>query len=344
MKQTVGQKTQGVVKTVIQKLILNISIYAIFISLAVVVLAYAGLDFNISTSLVMKVAVPSVLLCISNLIIYELWLRNGAANARNEQEYKDLLMNYSNESKDINEDIMQEFLDAEYNRRYKVEEDKINTLINKCEKQSEYLNKQLADKPKTIVIKARLVYNTKLIKKLYKHLDNISVDMPYSKSEEFDQLRYTANDAKYKEYKPNDTAKFLTKHRIKKYAMLITGCLVGINILSISLNGSNWLIAIFMGVLAAISLISSLVMGFSNGYNSISISSVGVYKTGLSFIEKAKAYCNKNNKQLYYTISKKAPDEIPESMPKLENTIETKLNPFAKLDMDIFNKNDRKAT
>ena len=85
MGKPIEQKVQKAVKSVIQKVILNISIIAIFVSLAVIALAYMGLDFSLAGGIVLKVMVPSIILTISTLIIYELWLRNGAESSRSEK-------------------------------------------------------------------------------------------------------------------------------------------------------------------------------------------------------------------------------------------------------------------
>ena len=97
--------------------------------------------------------------------------------------------------------------------------------------------------------------------------------------------------------------------------MLITTTLVGLNSITPSIGGQNWLIAIFMTILSAVTLLASLIGGFSNGYNSIAVSSTGVYKTAISFIKKADAYCQKYNKQLRHTV-KKTIDSIPTELVK----------------------------
>lgn len=310
MSKPIDQKVQGVVKSAIQKVILNISIIAIFIALGVVALAYAGLDFDLATGIVWKVAVPSVILSISNIILYELWLRNGAESARSEKEYQDLQSTYNKKSKNLNEDIMQEFLDAEEERRYKVEEKRLEQLIERTEKLISTANK-----------KFRLKYLNKKLQKLIKLKDNIVIKLPYTRSEQFDELRYTIKDNKFKEYKPNDTQIYLRKQRSKKYMFTLTFTLFGINIISITASASNWLVALFMTILAAVMLLMSLVMGFSAGYTSINVYSAGIYKTALSFIDKAQAYCLKYNKTLYYN-TEEPKDDIPELLEKSTKTQE----------------------
>ena len=311
MGKPIEQKVQKAVRSVIQKVILNISIIAIFVSLAVIALAYMGLDFSLAGGIVLKVMVPSIILTISTLIIYELWLRNGAESARSEKEYQDLLSHYDVKSKNISEDILQEFLDAEKDRRYKVEESRLDKAIEKITKTLNTVNNKVRQK--------RL--NRKL-KILLKHKDNIDISLPFSRSEQFDELRYTIKDNKFKEYKPNDTQIYLTKQRLKKYTTAISFTLIGINIISVSVSSSNWLVALFMTAIAAISLIAALIAGFNVGYTSISVYNTGVYKTAINFIDKAQAYCLKYNKSLYY-VAKEQTDDIPELLTKSTETQET---------------------
>lgn len=311
MGKPIEQKVQKAVKSVIQKVILNISIIAIFVSLAIIALAYMGLDFSLAGGIVLKVMVPSIILTISTLIIYELWLRNGAESARSEKEYQDLLSHYDVKSKNISEDILQEFLDAEKDRRYKVEENRLDKAIEKITKTLNTVNNKVRQK--------RL--NRKL-KILLKHKDNIDISLPFSRSEQFDELRYTIKDNKFKEYKPNDTQIYLTKQRLKKYTTAISFTLIGINIISVSVSASNWLVALFMTAIAAISLIAALIAGFNVGYTSVSVYNTGVYKTAINFIDKAQAYCLKYNKSLYY-IAKDPKDDIPELLTKSTETKET---------------------
>lgn len=310
MAKPIDQKVQGAVKSVIQKVILNISIIAIFVALTVIALAYAGLNFDLSTGIVWKVAVPSIVLAISSIVIYELWLKNGAESARNEKEYQDLVRTYDLKSKNLNDDIMQEALDAEKERRYKVEEHKLDQIINRLQKS---IN--------TTTSKTRLRYLNKKLKRTLKLKDNLVVVLPFSRSEQFDELRYTTKATKFKEYKPNDTQVYLRTQRTKKYISILTTTIVGLNAITVSAGASNWLVAIFMTILAAVSLLMSLIFGFSAGYTSISVSSTGIYKTALSFIDKAQAYCLKYNKNLYYSI-KEPTDDIPELLGRVSQTQE----------------------
>jgi len=314
MAKPVDQRAQEAVKTIVQRLIKNISIIAIFIAIGIIGMSYLGLDFDMSVSLVARILVPSVILAISNLIIFELWLRNGADNARGEKAYIDLLTQYYDMSCFINEETMQEFLVAEKQRRYDVEKKRLENIIERETKLIEFLNtpKKKGDKdiPLSPIDKIRINLAKGRLHKAKKAIDNIQIDMPYERAEQFDQLRYTIRDTHYKEYKPNDTGKFLAKRRTKKYTMLLTFTLIGFNIISVTTGGENWLIALFMTILAAVSLLASLVFGFSDGYSSIAVSNTGVYKTGVSFIQKAQAYCTKHGKKLYF-IPEAVNDGIP---------------------------------
>lgn len=329
MAKPIDQKVQGAVKSVIQKVILNISIIAIFVALAVIALAYAGLNFDLSTGIVWKVAVPSIVLAISSIIIYELWLKNGAESARNEKEYQDLVKTYDLKSKNLNDDVLQEALDAEKERRYKVEEYKLEQLIEKLQKSI-----STADN------KRRVKYLKKKLNHAIKQKDRIVVVLPFSRSEQFDELRYTTKSDKFKEYKPNDTRIYLRGQRTKKYISILTTTLVGLNAITVSAGASNILVAVFMTVLAAISLLMSLIFGFSAGYTSISVSSTGIYRTALSFIDKAQAYCLKYNKNLYYTI-KEPIDDIPEL---LENVVKTQEEFDQELEDKLFARAELEVT
>ena len=289
------QRSQRLVKSTINKVISNISIFAVFLALGVVCLCYAGLTFDISAEIVITVAVPSVVLAVSSIVIYELWVKNGIQNAKEEQAYIDLIETYEKQSKDINSEVMQEFIEAEKQRRYEVEEKKLNTEIDRVNKLMTHLD------PSYKLNKLRVKWLQHKLCRLHKELDNIIIDMPYLYSEQLDQLRYNAGNTQCKEYKPNDTAVYIRNKRIRKYTFLITTTLVGFNAITPTIGGQHWLIAIFMTVLSGIALLASLISGFSHGYQSISVSSTGVYRTALSFIEKADAYCEKYNKQLRHT-------------------------------------------
>jgi hypothetical protein len=335
MKQSTSQRSQKLVKTAINKVINNISIFAIFIALGIILFCYAGLTFDISAKIVITVAVPSVVLALSSIIIYELWVKNGAQNAREEQTYIDLVSDYEKKSKDLNVDVMQEFIDAEKKRRYDVEEKRLDGEIEQTEKAIAHLdNKARLDRLRIRWAKRKLL-------KLHKLKDNIVVDMPYTYSEQLDQLRYNIDSIHCKEYKPNDTAMYMRSRRIHKYTFLICSTLIGFNAITPAVGGQHWAIAVFMTALSAITLLSSVITGFSHGYQSIAVSSTGVYKTALSFIDKADAYCNKYNKQLRYTKIVETND-IPNEL-KTETSIEPETSKEteqtnSQITMDIFDK------
>ena len=153
IKPTLEQKSQRLLKSTIHKVISNISIIAIFIALIVIAMCYAGLTFSISVKLVVTVAVSSIVLAASSIIIYELWVRNGIQNAREEKEYVDLLKDYEKISNDINPEIMQEFIEAEKKRRHDVEENRLKVEIERVEKIIAHLKHDKASKLRDLRIK-----------------------------------------------------------------------------------------------------------------------------------------------------------------------------------------------
>ena len=336
MKQTIEQKSQKLIKTTIQKLISKISIIAAFAALIVVGISYAGLTFSITLNVVVRVAIPSIILAISCIILYELWIKTGRDDAKGEKEYTDLLTEYQNSSNNLNEEVMQEFIEAEKQRRYNVEYNKLTHEIDRIAKiitMLEGLDKR--SKLESI----RLSINKRRIVKLTKARECIVIDMPYTYSEQFDQLRYAADESKLKEYKPNDTAVYLNRRRADKYTKILTTTLIGLNIVSPAIGGQNWFIALFMTLVSALALISSIVSGFTTGYNSIAVSSTGVYKTALNFISKAEAYCIKYHKQLRYSVIEEI-SNIPEEIKKVEETEQPQVEEVkaeeSQISMDIF--------
>lgn len=336
MRQTMEQKSQKLIKTTIQKLISKISIFAVFAALIVVGISYAGLTFSITLNVVVSVAIPSIILALSCIILYELWIKTGRDDARSEKEYTDLLAEYQKSSNNLNEEVMQEFIEAEKQRRYNVEYNKLTHEIDRIAKiitMLEGLDKR--NKLEDI----RLSINKRRLVKLTKARECIVIDMPYTYSEQFDQLRYAADESKLKEYKPSDTAIYLSRRRANKYTTILTTTIIGLNIVSPAIGGQNWFIALFMTLLSAIALISSLISGFSTGYNSIAVSSTGVYKTALNFISKAEAYCIKYKKQLRYGVIEEISD-IPEEINKVEEIEQPQVEEVkaeeSQISMDIF--------
>lgn len=304
--------TQEIVKNTLQKIIKNISIIAIFLSLLLILMTYLAPELKFDINLITKMAVSSVILCLSNMLIYELWVKNGSDNAREETDYQTLLKTYDKKSDGMNYDTMQLCIDHEEKRRYDVEYDRLTRIIDRDTNLLEKLEVIEYEKvevegqvPTEIKKKAseklRIWYLKRKISRLTKARDTIVIKLPYAKSEEFDYLRYNLEDSIYKEYAPNDTKRYLGSHRMKKYIFIVTFTMIGINILSFGASfGQNILMAIFMTMLAAVSIILSLVTGFSNGYHSIKIVSTGVYKTANEFIDRSIAYCKTIGKDLYY--------------------------------------------
>ena len=330
------QKSQKLIKSTIQKLIAKISIFAVFAALIIVGISYAGLTFSISLKIIVSVAVPSIILAASCIILYELWIKTGKDDAKSEKDYIELLKEYQLKSSNINEDIMQDFIEAEKQRRYKVE---YNRLTHEIERVTKVINILTNISKPTKLETIRLTIIKKRLVKLTKARECIIIDMPYTYSEQFDQLRYAADESKLKEYKPNDTAIYVSGRRARKYTMIITTTLVGLNIVSPSIGGQNWFIALFMTLLSAIALVSSLISGFSTGYNAIAVSSTGVYKTALNFISKAEAYCEKYNKQLRYSINDKM-SEIPDEIKNVNETEQPQVEEVkaeeSQISMEIF--------
>lgn len=291
------------------------------------------MTFSISVKLVVTVAVSSLILSASSIIIYELWVKSGIQNAKEEQDYIDLLQAYNDKSININSDVMQNFIEAEKERRYEVEKKKLETEIDKVEK----IISHISTNELSNINKLRLYKNKKKLNRLQRHKDNIVIDMPYSYSEQFDQLRYASNETDCKEYKPNDTVVFLRGRRIKKYTFILTTTLIGLNGITISVGGQNWLISLFMTIISAIALIGSLVSGFSTGYNSIAVSSTGVYRTAIDFINKAESYCKIHNLQLRDIIEEQKvinSDTDKNIIEKPEEIVADQ----SQISMDIFNK------
>lgn len=288
-KKPFDQRAQDGIKNVVAKMIQNISIIAIFIAIGVVTLAYSGAEFNdISAAITGGFAVSSGLLMISNIVIYELWMRNGQENGRKEQDYIDTVAEFESKSKNIHSGTMQEFIVWEEARRYDVEKRKLEAAIKKLT--DKLAQKDLSDKARTNIIIKR--------QRLQDHI--IEIDMPYKVAEEFDELRYSIKDVKSKEYKPNDTRRFLKKNRIKKYILTATFTIFSINLIVMgTTTKSGWGVVLAVA-LATVALIISIVTGFSNGYSSIMVSNLGVYKTANDFINKAIGWCERKNISLYY--------------------------------------------
>ena len=312
-KPTMEQRSQKLIKSAVSKVLNNISIIAIFVALGIVCLCYAGFTFKITAEIVISVVVPSVVLAISSLVVYELWVKNGIRSAEDDSNYVTLISEYDKKSRNINSDVMQEFIEAEKKRRYDIEEKKWQSEIEKIEKIIKHITDVKSNKLRLQILKRRLARMQRL-------KDNIIIDMPYNYSEQFDQLRYNTGVLQYKEYKPNEASRYMRGKRTRKYTFLLLTTLIGFNGITPTIGGQHWFIALFLTAMSAITLLLSVVTGFTHGYNSIAVSSTGVYKTALSFIDKADAYCTKYNKQLRYITAAEI-SEIPNEL-KTETSIE----------------------
>jgi len=302
VKLTAQQRADNVIKNTLNAIIKYISIIAIFVSLGIILLLYLGPEINLTSGIVFRLAVPSIVLAISTTIVYELWIRNGRSNACEEEDYKKLLALYLVKSENLHYPTTQEFLDEELTRRYQVEYDRLTRKLVRENELLSKLRKQRLPGSKKPTLKDRWeLYITKSnIKTLSRAIDTIRVTMPYEKSEEFDYLRYNLEDVIYKEYAPGDTKKHLRHRRVKTYVKVYTFTIIGLNILSIGGSMGNLWVAVIMTSLAAITLLSTVVSGFSTGYHNIRVVSTGVYKTANSFLDQAVAYCKRTGKDLYY--------------------------------------------
>lgn len=301
------------VKNAVNAMIKYISVISIFIALGLMTLLYLGPELQLATGLVFRLAVPSVVLAISSIVIYELWIVNGRRSAFEEQDYIQLLQVYATKSEGLYYPTLQKFLDYEYERRYEVEHDRLSRQLDR--ERSILVKLEQNHKP---AFKDRMDkrFTRRNIRRITRALDTIKVSMPYEKSEEFDYLRYNIQDIAYKEYSPTDTKKHLVKVRTKKYFWVINFTLVGLNLLAIGTTMGDLWTAIIMTSLAAVTLIMSVIGGFSAGYHNIKVISTGVYKTANSFLDQAVAYCKRENQDLYYKgVTEFRDVKLPEVIP-----------------------------
>lgn len=281
------KKVETGIKNTLSKMIKNISIMAIFMILIIVTIAALGAQFNLSGALQVGLGVASVLLLIGSLLLYELWLRNGQDNGREQEEFKEALKLFLTNSKNIHNETMQNFIEWEKARRYDVEKRKIEDEISRLEEKSK--KKDLSEKAR-----ANLIIRIQNLKDFV-----IEVDMPYTLAEEFDQLKYSVLDIKAKEYKPNDARKALKKNRIQKYSISTVFTLFSVNIIVMVGITPSWQV-LFIFLMALVTITISVVMGFSNGFTLIMRNTLGIYNTANDFIEKAKDWCHRKNISLYY--------------------------------------------
>lgn len=279
------------VKNTVNKMVKNISIIAIFVSIAITALLYLGPNITLNTSLVFRLAVPSVILALSLIVIYDLWITNGKQVGYDEPDYQALVKDYHGKSDNLNYSVMQEFLDFERKRRHDVE---FEVIQSKIDREVSILNKIDVKDEK------RIKKVNKYISKLKQAQRDIVVSMPFTRSEEFDYLRHAQNDIVYKEYSPNDTKMHLIAARTRKYISTIFLTVVGFNAISIGGERGDIWPAIIMTLLAMISLMFAVVSGFTTGYNNISVVSTGIYNTANSLLDQANGYCREHNKELYH--------------------------------------------
>lgn len=329
--------TETVVKGILKRLIRNMAIVGTVIALVVLIALFFGPEVNLDLRFFTRLTVVSIILCISIIVVYELWCKTGQNKAREEDDYNELLKEYDRLSLNMDYSTMQEYLDYEEKRRYNVEYDRLTRLIvrdtdllDKMTKEIEERKKQastldtkiknnrrkarkllrvsIEDRIKMSTLRKRIKWNTR-------KRTNIVIKLPYVKAEEFDYLRYNLNTESFKEYSPNDTKRYLRFHRSKRYIQSITVALFGINMLSFgtAMAGNIWY-GIFMTVLSIVALLATIVSGYSVGYKSVSIISAGVYKTANEYISKAQVYCERNNKVLYYKEPPKYEYDFEESV------------------------------
>jgi len=340
-KRSIEQVANDTIKNALNTLVKYISIIAVVVALGVIILLYAGPQLNFTTGIVFRLAVPSIVLSISVVIVNELWIVNGRRSASEEKEYQDLLKEYATKSENLHYPTAQEFLDSEYSRRYDVE---VNRLTRKLERENELLPKiealfiKGAKRRPTLRDRYERWLCKRNIRVLTRDLGTIRVSIPYEKSEEFDYLRYNVMDVVYKEYAPEDAAKHLAIARTKKYINTFTFTIVGLNLFTVGGTMGDMWAAIVMSALAAVTLIMTVVSGFSTGYHNVKVVSTGIYKTANSFLDQAVAYCKRENKDLYY----KGTTEFRTIKPAI-TPASVSLTPVEK-EVDIFAKAAKEVT
>ena len=288
MKKDFSTRASDAVKNVLTRLIKNVSIIAIFIILILVVFVSLGAEFSLEAFFTSSLGVESVLLSIGTIVLYELWLRNGETNGRAEQDYIDTIEHFQKVSKNISPERMQLFIEAEKERRYKVEEKRIMKEIENIDKQLEKKNLSKVARKHLEAKRQRLVDHV------------IVVDMPYRVSEEISGLRFAIKDYQKKEYKPNATKHYLGGRRAKKYVSTIFFALFSINVIVMHGINGRWLDTLLALAVAIVCITMAVVGGFTSGYRSITIVSYGVYQTANDFIDKADNWCTKQGYSLYY--------------------------------------------
>ena len=288
MKKDFSTKVSNSVKNVLTRLIKNVSIIAIFIILLLVIFLSLGAEFSLKGFFTSSLGVQSVLLSVGTVVLYELWLRNGETNGKAEQDYIDTIEHFQKVSKNISPERMQLFIEAEKQRRYKVEEKRIMKEIENIDKQLE----------KTTLSKAARKHLLSKRQNLEDHV--IIVDMPYKVSEEIEGLRFAVKDTHKREYKPSATRRYLGGRRAVKYTTTIFFALFSVNVIVMGGISGTWLNTLLALAVAIVCIIMAVVGGFTSGYKSITVVSFGVYQTANEFIDKAVNWCTKQGYSLYY--------------------------------------------
>ena len=288
------RKTKNAAKNVLSSLIRNISFIAIFIVLIIVTVAALGATFDLAGALAVGLGVASVLLLIGSIILYELWLRNGQEEGKQEEEFIKARDHFLEQSKNIHNQTLQDFIEWEKARRYNVEKYKLDKAIENIDEHIAKCSDETQGKRKRKLLAKRQI--------LIDHV--IEVDMPYILAEEFDELKYSVNDTKVKEYKPNDAKVTLIGKRLKKYAASTVFSLFSVNLIFLASITFTWQV-LFVVLMAIVSIIIAIVTGFSTGYNLIMKNSLGIYNTANDFIDKAKTWCDIKQISLYYKEKEK---------------------------------------
>lgn len=288
MKHDIGEQVGGAIKNVVTKMIKYMSVIAIFLVLAIVAFTSLGAEFSLSGFLKSGFGVPSVLLAIGTIFLYELWLKNGQAYAKTEEDYRECIKEFQLKSKGISVDRMQLFIDAEKQRRYKVEEKRILKEIENIDKMLEKKKMSKAGRKRLLLKRQRLEDHV------------IVVKMPYKVSEEIDGLRYSIKEDKKREYSPKDTNRFVLSQRIRKYLMTFFFSFFSINVIVMGAINNQWLQTIIALLAAIVAVVMAVVTGYLAGYRSIATIAFGVYSTANDFIDKAIYWCTKEGFSLYY--------------------------------------------
>jgi|LGVF01.2.fsa_nt_gb ABC-type multidrug transport system fused ATPase/permease subunit len=302
-------------QTIMASVVKSFSIIAIIVAIILVAVLYFGPELSLNGSIVIDLAIPSIILAFAISIVYTLWVTNGQEAAAKVQAYIDALADYKTKSDCLHYPTLQLFLDYEQERRRQVEYDTLTRFIDREEgllvKMEKALTTKRADRLKVSKFKqffksrgridSIVIRLTKRrIRKWKKSRDFINIILPYEKSEEFDYLRNNTFDTAHKEHSPKDAQKHVRKAKRKKYVKTFVFTIVGFNILSIgAATGITWA-AIVLTALAAVSLVMGAVQGYMTGYKNINVISMGVYLTGISYLDRGVAWGKATEQTIYY--------------------------------------------